>query len=126
MNSDLGTPDYVGNKADKQGVYERLRELEQGSRSVTSPEELEALEREIRACTDAWAKVLLERHVQASLDAEAQREKEAELIRAWPQKLKHEGYETVQMRTVSGLYMTVRVRYYRRPGKRRQGQCQGV
>ena len=126
MNSDLGTPDYVGNKADKPGVYERLRELEQGSRSVTSPEEWEALEREIRACTDALAKVLLERHVQASLDAEAQREKEAELIRAWPQKLKHEGYETVQIRTVSGLYMTVRVRYYRRSGKRRQGQCQGV
>lgn len=126
MNSDLGIPDYVGNKADKQGVYERLRELEQGSRSVTSPEELEALEREIRACTDALAKVLLARHVQASLDAEGQREKETELIRAWPQKLKNEGYETVQIRTVSGLYITVRVRYYRRPCKRRQGQCQGV
>jgi hypothetical protein len=126
MNGDLGTPDCVRNKADKQAVYERLRELEQGSRSVTSPEELEALEREIRACTDALASLLLERHVQASLDAEAQREKEAELIRAWPQKLKNEGYETVQIRTVSGLYITVRVRYYRRPCKRRRGQRQGV
>jgi hypothetical protein len=126
MNSDLGTPDYVGNKADKQMVYERLRELEQSSRRVSSPEELEALEREIRACTDALANMLLERHVQASLDAEEHREQEAELIRAWPPKRKQEGYETVRIHTASGLCITVRVRYYRRPCKRRQGRRQGV
>ena len=107
-------------------VYERLRELEQNSRSVSSPEELEVLEREIRAGTDALANRLWERHVQASLDAEEHREQEAELIRAWPQKMKQAGYETVRIHTASGLCITVRVRYSRRPGKRRQGRRQGV
>lgn len=126
MTGDLGSADCVGNGDKRQQVYERLRELEQVSRRVTNPEELEALEREIRACTDALASFLLERHVQASLDAEEQREKEAELIGSWPQKIKNEGYETVQIRTASGLCISVRVRYYRRPCKRRRGQRQGV
>lgn len=126
MKGDLGTSDYVGNEDHLQAVDERLRELEQGSRSVTSPEELEALEREMRACTDALAGVLWERQVPASLEAEAQREKEAQWLEAWPQKMNHEGDETVRIRTASGLSITVRVRYYRRPGKRRQGQRQGI
>ncbi len=110
MKGDLGTPNCVGNDDKRQQVYERLRELEQVSRRVTNPEELEALEQEIRACTDALASFLLECHVQASLDAEEQREKEAELIRSWPRKLKNEGYETVPIRTASGLGITVQVR----------------
>ncbi len=80
MKGDLGTADCVGNDDKRQQVYERLPELEQSTRRVTNPEELEALEREIRACTDALASFLLERHVQASLDAEEQRKKEADLI----------------------------------------------
>ena len=114
MKGDLGCDNCVGKGEERQEVYERLRELEQGSRRVSSAEELEALEREIRTCTDTLASVLLERHVQASLDAEAQREKEAELIRSGPAKMKHEGYEWVRIRTVSGLCITVRARYYRR------------
>lgn len=125
MNGDLGTPNCVGNGNERQEVYERLGVLEQDSRSLTNPEELEALEREIRACTDALASLLLERRVQASLDAEEQREQEAELIRALPQKIKNEGYETVRIRTVSGLCITVRARYYRRPCARRKNRRNG-
>jgi len=126
MKGDLGCHKCVGKGEERQEVYERLRELEQGSRRVSSAEELEALEREIRSCTDTLASVLLERHVQASLDAEAQREKEAELIRSWPAKMKNEGYEWVRIRTVSGLCITVRARYYRRPCMRRQGRRSGI
>ncbi len=125
MNGDLGTPNCVGNGDERQEVYERLHELEQDLRRITNPEELEALEREIRACTDAWASLVLERHIQANLDAEEQREKEAELIRALPQKIKNEGYETVRIRTVSGLCITVQARYYRRPCARRKNRRSG-
>ena len=126
MNGDLGCHKCVGKGEERQEVYERLRELEQGSRRVSSAEELEALEREIRTCTDTLASLLLERHVQASLDAEAQREKEAELIRSGPAKMKNEGDEWVRIRTVSGLCITVRARYYRRPCLRRQGRRNGI
>lgn len=111
MTGDLDSHDCLGNEDKLQEVYERLHELEQDLGKLTSPEELEELERAIRACTDTLASLLLERHVQASLDAEEQREKEAELIRALPQKIKNEGYETVRIRTASGLCITVRARY---------------
>ena len=48
MKGDLGCDNCVGKGEERQEVYERLRELEQGSRRVSSAEELEALEREIR------------------------------------------------------------------------------
>jgi predicted nucleic acid-binding Zn-ribbon protein len=102
MNGGLGYYQCVGKGEERQEVYERLRELEQDSRRVSSAEELEALEREIRGCTDTLASLLLERPVQASLDAEAQREKEAELIRNRPAKMKNEGCEGARIRTVSG------------------------
>ncbi len=126
MKGDLGTADCVGNDDKRQQVYERVRELEQSTRRVTNAEELEAREREIRACTDALASFLLERHVQAGPDAEEQPEKEAELIGSRPQKLKKEGCEIVRIRTTGGLCISVRVRYYRRPCKRRRGRRQGV
>jgi hypothetical protein len=99
-----------------------LHELEQERRMVRSAEALEALEREIRAATDQLASVLLERQVQANLDSAEQQAAEAELIQAWPGRLKSEGRERVRVRTASGGEIEVQVRYYRRRCDRRRGK----
>ncbi|QTA80799.1 Uncharacterized protein dnl_31120 [Desulfonema limicola] len=59
---------------------------------ISSPEDLEGLE-------------------QAALDSDEQQQKEAELIRAWPGRMKSEGYETVNILTVGGFRIEVKVRY---------------
>jgi hypothetical protein len=99
-----------------------LHALEHERRVVSSAEELEALEREIRAETDRLASALLERQVQANLDSAEQQAAEAELIEAWPGRLKSEGRERVRIRTASGWEIEVWVRYYRRRCDRRQGK----
>lgn len=102
MSGDLDRVDYAENERRLQAVYDRLHELEHERRVVSSAEELEALEREIRAETDRLASVLLERQVQANLDSAEQQGAEAELIQAWPERLKNEGRERVRIRTVGG------------------------
>jgi hypothetical protein len=99
-----------------------LQALAHERRVVSGAEELEALEREIRVETDRLASVLLERQVQANLDSPAQQAAEAELIEAWPGRLKSEGRERVRVRTVSGGELEVWVRYYRRRCDRRRGK----
>jgi hypothetical protein len=83
---------------------------------------LEALEREIRGYTDQLGALLLELHLQASLDGEEQQKKEEELIRCWPGRLRSDGYERVRIVTLGGVWITVRVRYYRRACDRRSGK----
>lgn len=103
-------------------VYVSLQQLEQETRRVSSPEELEALEKEIIGYTNRLAALLLQKKLQASLDSEEQQEKEAELIRSWPGRMKSEGMETVRIRTIGGSSIEVRVRYYRRACDRRNGK----
>jgi hypothetical protein len=122
MSGDLDRVDYAENERRLQAVYDRLHELEHERRVVRSGEELEALEREIRAETDRLASVLLERQVQANLDSAEQQGAEAELIQAWPERLKNEGRERVRIRTVGGGEIEVGVRYYRRRCDRRRGK----
>jgi hypothetical protein len=66
--------------------------------------------------------VLLERQVQANLDSAEQQAAEAELMEAWPGRLKSEGWEWVRIRTASGWEIEVRVRYDRRRCDRRRGK----
>lgn len=122
MRGDLDRMDYTENESRLQAIYGRLQGLEQERRVVRSAEELEALEREIRAETDRLASVLLERQVPANLDSAEQQAAEAELIDAWPGRLKSEGWEWVRIRTASGWEIEVRVRYYRRRCDRRRGK----
>jgi hypothetical protein len=108
-----------------------LQGLEPERRRVHTPEELEALEREIRGYTDQLCALLLEMQLQASLDSEEQQEKEEELIRSWPGRLRSDGYERVRIFTLGGFWITVRVRYYcrtcdRRSGKRYKGVYGGL
>jgi hypothetical protein len=131
MNNDRGKAEYVENYTKRQEVYERLRKLEQERRRVHTPEELEALEREIRGYTDQLGAWLLELHRQASLDCEEHQQKEEELIRSWPGRLKSDGYERVRIVTLGGVGITVRARYYcracdRRSGKRYKGVYGGL
>lgn len=114
-----------------QHAYRALAELEHDYRVVSTPEELEALERDIRRQTDAVARLLLEKQVQASLETDGQKAKEAELIARWPGTMKNEGYETVQVRTLTGVPIRVRARYYRcvdrrTPTTRRKGVYAGL
>jgi hypothetical protein len=122
MIGDLDSMDYAENERRLQEVYRRLHALEHERRVVSSAEELEALEREIRAETDRLASVLLERQAQANLDSAEQQAAEAELIAAWPGRLKSEGRERVRIRTVEGGEIELRVRYYRRRCDRRRGK----
>src|SRR5919109_5682899 len=100
MTNDLGKVDCVENCNQRQEVYGRLQGLEQERRRVHTPEGLEALEREIRGYTDQLCALLLEMHLQASLDSEEQQEKEEELIRSWPGRLRSDGYERVRIFTL--------------------------
>jgi hypothetical protein len=131
MTNDLGKVDCVENCNQRQEVYGRLQGLEQERRRVHTPEELEALEQEIRGYTDQLCALLLEMHLQASLDSEEQQEKEEELIRSGPGRLRSDGYERVRIFTLGGYWITVRVRYYcracdRRSGKRYKGVYGGL
>src|SRR5919109_3494103 len=131
MTNDLGKVDCVENCNQRQEVYGRLQGLEQERRRVHTPEGLEALEREIRGYTDQLCALLLEMHLQASLDSEEQQEKEEELIRSWPGRLRSDGYERVRIFTLGGFWITVRVRYScracdRRSGKRYKGVYGGL
>jgi hypothetical protein len=122
MNNDRGKAEYVENYPKRQEVYRCLQGLEQERRRVHTPEDLEVLEREIRGYTDQLGALLLEMHLQASLDCEEQQQKEEDLIRAWPGRLKSDGYERVRIFTLGGIWITVRVRYYRRACDRRRGK----
>jgi hypothetical protein len=53
--------------------------------------------RELRGYTDQLGALLLELHLQASLDGEEHQQKEEELIRSWPGRLKSDGYERVRI-----------------------------
>jgi hypothetical protein len=131
MNNDGGKAEWVENYTKRQEVYRRLQELEQEQRRVHTPEGLEALEREIRGDTDQLGGLLLELHLQASWDGEEQQEKEEELVRSWPGRLKSDGYERVRIFTLGGFWIPVRARYYccacdRRSGKRYKGVYGGL
>jgi hypothetical protein len=60
--------------------------------------------------------------VQANLDSAEQQAAEAELIEAWPARLRSEGQERVRIRTTSGWEMEIGARYDRRRCDRRRGR----
>ncbi len=103
-------------------IYKRLRELEEATLRIGSPEDLELLEREILGLTNHLGALLLQKKLQAALDSDEQQEKEAELIRAWPGRMKSEGYEIVWILTEGGFRIQLKVRYYRRACDRRNGK----
>jgi hypothetical protein len=102
-----------------QEAYRRLEEFRHGPREISGPEALEALEREICSGTDELARLMFEPRLQQALDSEEVKEAERQFIRALPGKLKNEGQEEVRICTGSGLWIRVRVSYYRRRCDRR-------
>ncbi len=103
-------------------IYKRLRELEAAAVRIGSPEDLEGPEQEIMGLTNHPGALLLQKKLQAALDSDEQQQKEAELIRAWPGRMKSEGYGTVSILTVGGFRIEVKVRYYRRTCDRRNNK----
>ncbi len=103
-------------------VYTRLQELDKETQQINSPEELDALEQKIIDYTNRLAALMLQKKLQESLDSKEQQEKEVELIRFWPGRMKSEGYETVWIHTSGNSLIQVRVRYYRRSCDRRKGK----
>jgi len=118
----MGKENIIEQYQDIEDVYARIRELDQEKRGINSPEELEMLEREIMDITNCLAALLLQKKLQESLDSDEQHEKQAELIRSWPGRMKSEGYETVRILTAAGFIIQVRTRYYRRACDRRNGK----
>jgi len=72
-----------------QEALHELHQLQQTLRLVTSPDELEALEREIRQHTDRLGSLLVGHHLQQALDSAAMQAEQEQLVRQWPQSLKH-------------------------------------
>ena len=102
-----------------QETYDDLEAIRKSSPKITTGEELEALEGEIRSRTDELARLTLEHQLQQALDSEALKEAQRRLIKAWPGRLKNEGKQAVRICIASGLWITVRVNYYRRRCDRR-------
>ena len=122
MNKDLGDGHCEPSGKEIQAAYDRIRELEQSPQNMDTPDALEQLERSLREAMNDLAALLLQKHLQASLDTDELKAQEANLIKSCPGKLKNEGLVTVQIYTLSGLLIQVRVRYYRRSCDRRKGK----
>jgi hypothetical protein len=105
-----------------QEVLDELGQIQQTSRLVTSPEDLEALEHEIRQRTDHLGSLLVGYHMQRALDSAALQAEQERLVRQWPQSLKNDGRVQVRVRTAQGHTVPVWVTYYRRKGQRRAGK----
>jgi hypothetical protein len=105
-----------------QEVLDELGQIQQTSRLVTSPEDLEALEHEIRQRTDHLGSLLVGYHMQRALDSAALPAEQERLVRQWPQSLKNDGRVQVRVRTAQGHTVPVWVTYYRRKGQRRAGK----
>ncbi len=105
MSDDRGEADCVEVCDEKQEVYARLQALGQGIDRVNDAGDLETLEREIRGCTNRLAALVLQEQIQALVDSSEQQEKEQELIRSWPGRMRSDGYETVRIRTVGGCWI---------------------
>lgn len=122
MNNEGAQADCVEDSDEKQAIHARLRALEQAIERVNSPEDLEALEPEIHGCPDRLGALSLQAHIQALVDSPAQQAEEQQLMKSWPGRLRSEGYECVWIRTLSGYWIQLRVRYYRRRCHRRNGK----
>lgn len=72
-------------------IKQEIEELQSSQRVVTSPEELVQLEREIRRLTERLASALLGQKVQECLDTAEVQEKEQEMVKSHPKRLKSEG-----------------------------------
>ena len=112
----------VEDSEEKQALYAQLKALEQAGARVNGPEDLEALEREIRHCTDRLAALIVQTCIQTCVDSPEQQAKEKELIKSLPGRLRSEGHEMVQIRTLGGWLIQIQVRYYRQPCHRRSGK----
>ena len=120
MTSDSGLISQDSDYASHiQEVLNELRQRQQTSRVVTSPDALEALEREIRQRTDRLGSLLVGQHLQYALDSAALQAEQAQLVSQWPKPLKNDGKVEVRIRTAQGDTMPVRVSYYRRKGQKR-------
>ena len=97
-----------------QEAYENLDKLQQEEGQLDSPEDFDNYEQEILLHTNLLGALILQKKLQAKLDSEAHRAAEAELMKAWPGRMKNEGYERVKVLTASGFKIELRVRYYRR------------
>lgn len=122
MNNDGAQADCVEDSDEKQAIYARLQALEQAIEEVNGSEDLEALEREIRRDTDRLGALILQARIQALVDSPAQQAEEQQLMKSWPGRFRSEGYECVWIRTLSGYWIQLRVRYYRRRCHRRNGK----
>jgi hypothetical protein len=103
-------------------IRTRLESLEHDTRTVSSPEELEALEREILALTNRYAAFLLQKKLQDSLNSEEQQNNASRLVKTLPGRMRNEGYTIVEILTAGGFSIQVSVRYYRRSCDRRKGK----
>jgi len=112
-------PDYARHI---QEVLDELGQIQQPSRLVTSPEDLEALEHEMRQRTDHLGSLLVGYHMQQALDAAALQAEQERLVSQWPRPLQNDGLVQVKVRTAQGHTVPLWVTYYRRKGQRRAGK----
>ena len=105
-----------------QEALDELQQMQEVSRLVTSPEELEALEHEIRQRTDQLGSLLVGYHLQQACDSPALQAEQDLLMSHWPKPLQNDGRVKVWVRTAQGHRVPIWVTYYRRKGQRRAGK----
>jgi hypothetical protein len=120
IESDSRREDFDAVERKVQDAYRDLEAIRKSSPKITNGEELEALEGKIRSFTDELARLIFEHQLQQALDSEELKEAQRRLIKAWPGRLKNEGKQPVRICIGSGLWVTVRVSYYRRRCDRRK------
>ena len=123
MTSDSGLASQDTDYARQiQEALDKLHQMQQAPRLVTSPEELEALERHIRQGTDRLGSLLLGYHLQQALDSPTLQAEQELLVSHRPTPLKSDGKVQVRIRTAQGHTVAVWTTYYRRKGQRRAGK----
>ncbi len=100
----------------------RLQGYQEEIRSVHTPEELEEYEKEVGMLTKELQGMLIGKSLQESLNSVTCEAKQRELIDAYPFKMISEGFKKVKVKTIHGIIIELRVRYYSRKGGRRRGK----
>lgn len=100
-------------RAETSSLISQILNLAFDERTVRSPGELSALEEEVDGVLSSLHALLVGRMVQQSVDSETFLQDANLLLKAWPCKLRNEGFETVMVCTLRGAWIPLRIPYYR-------------
>jgi len=105
-----------------QDIKIQIEDFQNTPKLVQTPEELESVEQEIGKLMDTLHGLLVGQILQHSLNTDVLHTEERKLIKHWPKPMRNEGKETVNVRTLRGVIVPIKLTYYRRKIKRRRSK----